>query len=247
MSLEGKVALITGASRGLGQAIMMRLAQEGAVVIGTSTSQKGADLITERLAQHHYKGRAFVVDVTDRATVEAMLVDLQLDVGSPAILVNNAGITRDNLLLRMNDDEWSQVIETNLNAIFRITKACLKGMLKARWGRIISISSVVATAGGGGQTNYAAAKAAMIGFSKSLAQEIATRDITVNVVAPGFIATDMTNALTEEQRQAIIRNIPMGRPGQPEEVAAAVAFLASPEAGYITGATLPVNGGLYMA
>lgn len=247
MSLEGKVALITGASRGLGQAILLRLAKEGATVIGTATTQAGADSITEQLSEFNYKGRAFVVDVTDKASLEAMLVDLQLDNGPPTILVNNAGITRDDLLLRMKDEEWLQVIDTNLNSLFRVTKTCLKGMLKARWGRIINISSVAGTAGSLGQTNYAAAKAGIIGFSKSLAQEIASRNITVNVIAPGLIETDMTRALTEEQRHTILGKIPAGRLGKANEIAAAVAFLASEEAAYITGATLPVNGGLYMA
>lgn len=247
MSLAGKLALITGASRGLGEAILLRLAQEGATVVGTATTQAGADHIAAKLAEFNYKGRAFVVDVTDLATVETMLIDLQLDHGLPAILVNNAGITRDNLLLRMSDSEWTQVIDTNLNSIFRLTKACLKGMIKARWGRIINISSVVASSGAGGQVNYAAAKAGIIGFSKSLAQEIASRNITVNVITPGLIETDMTRALNEEQRAEILAKIPMNRMGQPADVAAAAAFLASENAAYITGATLPVNGGMYMA
>lgn len=247
MSLKGKVALVTGASRGLGQAILLRLAKEGAIVVGTATTQAGADVIREKLAEHHYQGRAFVADVTDKATIEEMLINLQLDLGAPTILVNNAGITRDDLLLRMREEEWMQVIDTNLNSIYRVTKACLKSMLKARWGRIINISSVAGTAGSLGQVNYAAAKAGIIGFSKSLAQEIASRNITVNVVAPGLIETDMIRALNEEQRQMLLAKVPAGRLGHPDEVGAAVAFLASEEAAYITGATLPVNGGLYMA
>lgn len=247
MSLAGKLALITGASRGIGLATLLRLAQEGATVVGTATTQTGADLITEKLAASNYKGRAFVVDVTDQATVETMLIDLQLDHGPPAILVNNAGITRDNLLLRMSDTEWQQVMDTNLTSVFRLTKACLKGMLKARWGRIINISSVVASSGAGGQVNYSAAKAGIIGFSKSLAQEIASRNITVNVITPGFVETDMTRSLSEEQRQEILKKVPIERMGRAEDIAAAVAFLASDDASYITGATLPVNGGLYMA
>lgn len=246
MSLEGKVALVTGASRGLGHAILLRLAKAGATVIGTSTSQTGADLITQTLKEHHYKGRGYVVDVTDQATIETMLVDLQLDCGSPTILVNNAGITCDDLLLRMSDNDWYQVIDTNLNSVFRLTKACLKGMLKARWGRIINISSVAGSAGSLGQVNYAAAKAGMMGFSKSLAQEIASRNITVNVVAPGLIDTDMVRSLTDEQRRTILDKVPLGRLGQAEDIAAAVGFLASDDASYITGTTLHVNGGMYM-
>ncbi|HVV68918.1 MAG TPA: 3-oxoacyl-ACP reductase FabG [Gammaproteobacteria bacterium] len=247
MPLTGKVALVTGASRGLGQAILLRLAKEGALAVGTATTEAGADAITAKLADEGYKGHGFVLDVTNQASMEAMLAEVQLAYGLPAILVNNAGVRQDNLLLRMSDDEWMQVIETNLNSIFRLSKACVKGMLKNRWGRIISISSIAGISGNPGQANYSAAKAGVIGFSKSLAQEIASRNITVNVVAPGFINTDMTRSLTEEQKKAILPKIPMGRVGEPEEIAAAVAFLASDEAAYITGVTLHVNGGMYMA
>ncbi len=247
MSFTGKVALVTGASRGLGQAILLRLAKEGAFVVGTSTSQAGADAITAKLAEEGYKGTGIVLDVSQRASIDAMLTEVQLAYGPPAILVNNAGIRQDNLLLRMSDDEWTEVIETNLNSIFRLSKACIKGMLKSRWGRIISISSIAGIAGNPGQANYSASKAGVIGFSKSVAQEIASRNITVNVIAPGFINTDMTQTLTDEQKQTILSKIPMARIGDPQDIAAAVAFLASDEAGYITGVTLHVNGGMYMA
>lgn len=247
MSLAGKVALITGASRGIGKAILQRLAQEGATVVGTATSLAGADAIRANLTEQGYVGYAFVVDVTDQSSIDAMLAELQATCGMPAILVNNAGITQDNLFLRMKDEEWMSVIETNLNSVFRVSKACVKGMLKTRWGRIVTISSVVGISGAAGQTNYAAAKAGIIGFSKSLAQEIASRNITVNVIAPGLIETDMTHVLPEEQKQAMLKQIPMGRAGQGQDIAAAVAFLCSDEASYITGVTLHVNGGLYMA
>lgn len=247
MSLSGKIALITGASRGLGQAIMLRLAREGAVVIGTATSQAGADLIGAKLAEHNYTGHAFVVDITQQDSIDAMMGELQLAYGPATILVNNAGITQDNILLRLTDQDWNQVIDTNLNSVFRMSKACLKGMVKARWGRIISVSSVAGVAGSIGQANYASAKAGIIGFSKSLAQEIASRNITVNVVAPGLIDTDMTRALTEEQRQFLLAKVPMGTMGKPEDIAAAIAFLCSAEASYITGNTLHINGGMYMA
>jgi 3-oxoacyl-[acyl-carrier protein] reductase len=249
MPLTGKIALVTGASRGLGEAILLRLAKEGVIVMGTSTTQAGADAITAKLVEQGYKGRGcgLTVDVANQASVETMLAEAQLAFGMPDILVNNAGIRNDNLLLRMSNEDWDQVIETNLNAIFRLTKACVKGMLKNRWGRIINISSVSGVSGNPGQANYSAAKAGVIGFSKSLAQEIASRNITVNVVAPGFINTDMTRSMTEEQKQAIFSKIPMGRMGDPEEIAGTVAFLASDEAAYITGVTLHVNGGMYMA
>jgi 3-oxoacyl-[acyl-carrier protein] reductase len=245
MSLSGKVALVTGASRGIGQAIALRLAKDGATVVGTATTQAGADSISAALSE--FGGAGFVLDVTTEGAVENLLGQVQETYGTPLILVNNAGITRDNLLLRMSDAEWQQVVETNLNSIFRVTKPCLKGMLKARWGRIISISSVVGVCGAGGQANYAAAKAGMIGFSKSLAQEVASRNITVNVIAPGFIETDMTGALTEDQRKAIFAQIPSGNIGKPEDIAGAAAFLASDDANYVTGVTLHVNGGMYMA
>jgi len=247
MSLAGKVALITGASRGIGKAILQRLAEEGATVVGTATSQAGVDAIRASLISDGFTGNAFVVDVTEQSSIDAMLAELQRTCGMPDILVNNAGITQDNLFLRMKDDEWMKVIDTNLNSIFRVSKACVKTMLKARWGRIVNISSVVGVAGAGGQANYAAAKAGIIGFSKSLAQEIASRNITVNVIAPGLIETDMTEVLPEAHKQAMLAQIPMGRAGQGRDIAAAVAFLCSEEASYITGVTLHVNGGLYMA
>lgn len=246
MFLSEKITLVTGASRGLGEAIAMRLAKEGAIVIGTATTQTGAEMITQCLRAQGYQGEGMVLDVTHQSSIDDLLSKIQSNYGVPAILVNNVGITKDNLLLRMHDDDWMQVIETNLNSIYRLTKACLKGMLKARWGRIVNISSVVGTAGSAGQANYAAAKAGMIGFSKSLAQEVASRHITVNNVAPGFIDTDMTRSLTEAQCAAILKQIPMGCVGKPEDIAGVVAFLVSPDATYITGATLHVNGGMYM-
>ncbi len=247
MSIAGKMALITGASRGIGQAILLRLAQEGVVVVGTATTPAGAEAITQRLQENNYSGLGFVLDVTNPSSIEALLTEIESAYGAPTILINNAGITRDTLLLRMNADDWATVIDTNLTAIYRLSKACLRGMMKAKWGRIVSISSVGGFAGSPGQVNYAAAKAGMIGFSKSLAQEIASRGITVNVVAPGLIETDMSGALSEVQRAQILTKIPLNRSGTPEEIAAAVAFLCSLDAGYITGATLHVNGGLYMA
>lgn len=247
MSFSGKIALVTGASRGLGQAILLRFAKAGAKVIGTSTTRAGVDLIQETLNAHDYKGKAFLLDVTDQRTIDAMFAELQLVSELPDILINNAGIRLDNLLLRMSADEWSQVIDTNLSAVYRLSKACLKGMLKTRWGRIITISSVAGVAGNPGQVNYAAAKAGVIGFSKSLAQEVASRNITVNVIAPGLIETDMTSSLTDEQQQQLLQRVPMGRMGKPEDVAAAAVFLASEDAAYITGETLQINGGLYMA
>jgi 3-oxoacyl-[acyl-carrier protein] reductase len=246
MSISGKIALVTGASRGIGKAIALDLAAKGAVVVGTATSQAGADGITAYLAEAGNMGRGFVLNVADSASIESFMSAITAEVGSPAILVNNAGITRDNLMLRMKDDEWDSVINTNLTAIYRMTKACLKAMTKARWGRIVNISSVVGSSGNPGQANYAAAKAGLEGFSRALAREIGSRNITVNSVAPGFIATDMTQALPEEQKDKLLASIPAGRLGQPEEIAAAVGFLASAEAGYITGVTLHVNGGMYM-
>ncbi len=246
MSISGKIALVTGASRGIGKAIALDLAAKGAVVVGTATSQAGADGITAYLAEAGNTGRGYVLNVADSASIESFMSAITAEVGSPAILVNNAGITRDNLMLRMKDDEWDSVINTNLTAIYRMTKACLKAMTKARWGRIVNISSVVGSSGNPGQANYAAAKAGLEGFSRALAREIGSRNITVNSVAPGFIATDMTQALPEEQKDKLLASIPAGRLGQPEEIAAAVGFLASAEAGYITGVTLHVNGGMYM-
>lgn len=247
MSMQGKVALITGATRGIGRAIALRLGKEGAVVIGTATSESGAAAITAALADAGITGRGLVLNVEQPEAIEAVLEQITSDFGVPQIIVNNAGITRDNLMLRMKEDEWQAVINTNLTAIFRVCKASLKGMTKARWGRIINISSVVGSMGNGGQANYAAAKAGLEGFGRSLATEIASRNITVNAVAPGFIDTDMTHALPEAQREKLLAAVPAGRLGQPEDIAAAVAFLASDEAAYITGATLHVNGGMYMA
>lgn len=246
MSIKGKVALITGASRGIGAAIALELGQAGATIIGTATSTSGADKISGMLAEHNLLGRGYVLDVTQPAAINDLLSTINADFDPVTILVNNAGITRDNLLLRMKDQEWDDIINTNLNSVYRVTKACLRGMLKLRWGRIITISSVVACTGNAGQANYAAAKAGIIGFSKSIAKEIASRNITVNVVAPGFISTDMTLGMTEEQNSALLSSIPMDRMGTPAEVASAVAFLASQKASYITGETLHVNGGMYM-
>lgn len=246
MSITGKIALVTGASRGIGKAIALELARRGAVVVGTATTEAGAEAITGYLKEAGNSGRGFALNVADPASIEACMAAVSADVGAPVILVNNAGITRDNLMLRMKDDEWDSVINTNLNAIYRMSKACLKAMTKERWGRIISISSVVGSSGNPGQANYAAAKAGLEGFSRALAREIGSRNITVNAVAPGFIATDMTHVLPEEQKEKLLASIPAGRLGQPEEIAAAVGFLASAEASYITGVTLHVNGGMYM-
>ena len=247
MSLENEIALVTGASRGIGQAIALKLGKDGATVIGTATSASGAENITKTLQDNGLKGMGVVMNVTDQSSVDAALETITDEFGAPTVLVNNAGITRDNLLMRMKDDEWNDIIETNLTSIFRLSKACLRAMTKARKGRIISISSVVGAAGNAGQTNYSAAKAGLLGFTKSLAREVGARGITVNAVAPGFIDTDMTKALPDAQREALQKEIPLNRLGQPEEIAAAVAFLASSEAGYITGETLHVNGGMYMA
>lgn len=246
MPNQQKIALVTGATRGIGKAIALTLAKQGAVVTGTATSESGADTIRTYLAEAGLTGSAIVLDVTNPDSVQHMLATMEQNSGSPEILVNNAGITRDNLLLRMKDDEWDQVIATNLSAVFRLTKACLRPMVKARWGRIISISSVVGVMGSPGQANYAAAKAGLIGFNRSLAQELASRGITANVVAPGYIATDMTDALTVSQKEGILSRIPLKTIGKPQDIANAVAFLASDEAGYITGETLHVNGGMYM-
>lgn len=246
MHLSEKIALVTGASRGLGEAIATRLAQDGATVIGTATTAEGAAKITERLKAQNHKGEGMVLNVADPASIEAFMTHVQTQYEAPAILINNAGITADNLLLRMKDEDWTSVIETNLNSVYYLSKAVLKGMLKARWGRIVNISSVVGVIGGAGQANYAAAKAGMIGFTKSLAQEIASRNITVNAIAPGFIDSDMTRALTDAQREAIFKLIPMGAIGKPEDIAGAVAFLCSADANYITGTTLNVNGGMCM-
>ncbi|XAG08855.1 3-oxoacyl-ACP reductase FabG [Vibrio metschnikovii] len=243
MSLEGKVALVTGASRGIGRSIAEVLVARGATVIGTATSDSGADAISTYLGE---KGKGFALSVTDPASIESVLKAINEQFGSIDILVNNAGITRDNLLMRMKDEEWMDILDTNLTSIFRLSKAVLRGMMKKRHGRIINVGSVVGTMGNAGQTNYAAAKAGVIGFTKSMAREVASRGVTVNTVAPGFIATDMTKALNDEQRAATLAQVPAGRLGEPHEIASAVAFLASNEAAYITGETLHVNGGMYM-
>ncbi len=244
--LAGQRALVTGATRGIGKAIALALANEGATVIGTSTSDEGAATITSYLNDCGNAGEGVRLDVTDTAATDETLAAIEAKHGAITILVNNAGITRDNLLLRMKDDEWDAVMATNLKPAFRLAKAVLRGMIKARYGRIVQIGSVVGTAGNPGQANYAAAKAALVGFTKSLAQEVASRNITVNCVAPGFIDTDMTRALSDAQRQALLSRIPVGRLGTADEIAYAVTFLASPRAGYITGATLHVNGGMLM-
>ena len=247
MSLEGKVALVTGASRGIGQAIAHALAAQGAIVVGTATSDQGAQAIADKLAEAGYKGTGMKLDVRDADSVAAVLSTITETYGAPAILVNNAGITADNLLMRMKENEWDDVLNTNLGSVYRLSKAVLRGMTKGRWGRIINISSVVGGMGNAGQSNYAAAKAGMEGFTRALAREVGSRAITVNAVAPGFIDTDMTRALNDTQRDVMLEQIPLGRLGQAEEIAAAVGFLASESAGYITGATLPVNGGMYMS
>lgn len=242
--LEGRVALVTGASRGIGAAIARGLSEAGATVIGTATSSSGAAAISEELGP---KGRGAVLDVASDDSVAALLADINSQEGAPTIVVNNAGITRDNLLLRMSPEEWNEVIGTNLSGVFRVSKASLRGMMKARHGRIINIASVIGLMGNAGQANYGAAKAGIIGFSKSLAREIGSRNITVNVVAPGFIDTDMTRVLSDEQRAGMLTQVPLGRLGESQDIAAAVVFLASDAAAYITGETLHVNGGMLMA
>jgi len=247
VSVEKRIALVTGASRGIGRAILHRLVRSGFEGVGTATTDDGAEHIRTGLAEAGLAGRAYTVHVDDTASVAEFLERLKSDDVTPLVLVNNAGITRDNLLLRMSDAEWNDVIDTNLSSLFRLCKPLLRGMTRARWGRIISVSSVVGRMGNPGQTNYAASKAAMEGFSRALAQEVGSRNVTVNVVAPGFIETDMTDALSEQQRAQLLARVPLGRLGSVDDVAALVAFLASDEAGYITGETLHVNGGLYMA
>lgn len=246
MSLQGKVALVTGATRGIGQAIALELGRQGAIVIGTATSPAGAERIADYLKEHGIQGAGLVLDVASDESVAHTFEHIQQHLGQPTILINNAGITRDNLMLRMKDSEWSEVINTNLTSIYRLSKALLKGMTKARWGRIINISSVVGSMGNAGQANYAAAKAGVEGFSRALAREVGSRNITVNAVAPGFIDTDMTRELPEAQREALLTQIPLGRLGQAEEIAHVVAFLAGEGGAYVTGATIPVNGGMYM-
>ena len=244
--LQGLIALVTGASRGLGRAIALELGAQGATVIGTATSDAGAAEIQKALDAAGTTGRGATVNVTEAAACEALIGEIEKKFGAVSILVNNAGITRDNLAMRMKDDEWDLVIETNLKAVFRLSKMVMRGMMKARFGRIINITSVVGEAGNPGQANYAAAKAGVAGMSRSLAQELGSRNITVNCIAPGFMDTDMTRALTDAQRDALLSRIPLGRLGQSDEIAATVAFLASKRAGYITGVTLNVNGGMYM-
>ena len=245
--MQGQVALVTGASRGIGAAIAQYLGKQGATIIGTATTQNGADQIGAALQQAGVKGAGMALDVNDATQVEAVLKQIAEQFGDISILVNNAGVTRDTLLMRMKEEDWDMVLSTNLKSVFRLSQAVLRPMMKARYGRIVNISSVVGHSGNAGQTNYAAAKAGMTGFTKSLAQEVGSRGITVNCVAPGFIDTDMTRELAEEQRNRLLQQIPLGRLGQAEDIAAAVAFLASPAAGYVSGETLHVNGGMYMA
>jgi len=244
--LTGKVAFVTGASRGIGKAIALDLAKNGAIVIGTATSDKGAELITAYLKEAGAVGAGKCLNVTDAEGIKNVLAEITAEFGVPTVLVNNAGITRDNLLMRMKDDEWDDIIQTNLSSVFRMSKACIRGMMKAKGGAIINIASVVGVMGNAGQTNYAAAKAGIIGFSKSLAREVGSKNVTVNTVAPGFINTDMTKALPEEQREKLTQQIPLKRLGKPEDIAKAVTFLASDGGAYITGQTLNVNGGMYM-
>lgn len=246
MSEAKRVALVTGASRGIGAAIATKLGADGYIVIGTATSESGAAAISERIQSAGHEGQGMVLNVADSESVNTVVAVIAKQYGPVTVLVNNAGITKDNLLMRMSDDEWFDVINTNLNSIFRLTKACLRGMLKARWGRVVSITSIVGCMGNAGQTNYAATKAGVAGFARSMAQEVGSRNITVNAVAPGFIDTDMTKALPEEQRTKLESTIALNRLGQPEEIASVVAFLCSDAAAYITGETIQVNGGMYM-
>ena len=247
MSEENKVALVTGASRGIGAAIADSLGGTGIVVVGTATSQAGADSISQRFAEQNINGRGMVLNVNDPTSIDSLLAAIADEFGAPTILVNNAGITKDNILMRMKEDEWLDVVDTNLTAVFRLAKACVRPMTKARWGRIINISSVVGSMGNGGQSNYSATKAGVEGFSRALAKELGSRSITVNAVAPGFIATDMTKDLPDANKEAMLSQIPLARLGQPDEIAAVVNFLISDAAGYITGETIHVNGGMYMA
>ena len=244
--LENEVVLVTGASRGIGRAIAMQMGQQGATVVGTATSESGANAISDAFKEAGFNGRGMVLNVTDAEQVSAVVKAIADEFGAVTVLVNNAGITRDNLMMRMKDEEWDDIVDTNLTSVFRVTKACLRGMLKNKGGRIINIASVVGATGNPGQANYAAAKAGIIGFGKSLAHELGSRNITVNTIAPGFIQSDMTDALPEEQKENLKKNIALGRLGQPEEIAQAAVFLASSNAAYITGHTLLVNGGMYM-
>ena len=246
MALTGEIALVTGATRGIGRALALALGREGAVVVGTATSENGAEIISNYMKENNINGQGLVLDVNDGQSVDRALSQVTQAHGAVSILVNNAGITRDNLLLRMKEEDWDAILDTDLKSVYRLSKACLRPMTKARKGRIISISSVVGVTGNAGQTNYAAAKAGIIGFTRALAREVAGRNITVNAIAPGFIDTDMTRALSEEQRRSIIAQVPLGRLGTPEDIADAVTFLASERASYITGVTLHVNGGMYM-
>ena len=246
MSGENKVALVTGASRGIGAAIADSLGGAGIVVVGTATSQAGADSISQRFAEQNIHGRGMVLNVNEPASIDGLLSTIADEFGAPTILVNNAGITKDNILMRMKEDEWLDVVDTNLTAVFRLAKACVRAMTKARWGRIINISSVVGSMGNGGQSNYSATKAGVEGFSRALAKELGSRSITVNAVAPGFIATDMTKDLPEANKDTMLSQIPLARLGRPDEIAAVVNFLISDAAGYITGETIHVNGGMYM-
>ncbi len=247
MSLDGKIALVTGASRGIGAAIADLLGSKGAIVIGTATSEAGAEKISARFGDKGIKGQGMVLNVTSDESVTGLLKTIGDNYGAPLILVNNAGITKDNLLMRMKDDEWYDIIDTNLNAVYRLCRHSVRGMTKAKWGRIINIGSVVGSMGNAGQSNYAATKAAVSGFARSLAKELGSRNITVNTVAPGFIETDMTGHLSDDLKTAMLGQIPLGRLGQPEEIAEIVAFLAGDCGGYITGETIHVNGGMYMA
>ncbi len=245
--MSSQITVVTGASRGIGRAIAMRLAKEGHFVIGTATTEVGAEAIGSALAEAGLKGVGRSLNVTEADAVDSFVKAATEEFGAPTILVNNAGITRDNLLMRMKDDDWDAIIQTNLTSVYRLSKAVMRGMTKARYGRIVNITSVVGATGNAGQSNYAAAKAGIIGFTKSLAKELGSRNITVNAVAPGFIDTDMTRSLPQEHKESLIGQIPLGRLGQPDEIAGAVAFLCSPDGSYITGETLHVNGGMYMA
>ena len=244
--LQDQIALITGTSRGIGKAIALKLGNDGATVVGTATTDEGAESITSYLNEAGIKGKGIVLNVNDTDQIKNLFTEIRKEFGEVTILVNNAGITRDDLLVRMKDEKWDEVIGTNLKAIFRLSREVLRAMMMARSGRIINISSIVGSTGNAGQSNYAAAKAGILGLSKSLAREVGSRNITVNCVAPGFVDTDMTRALSEKQQQDLLQYVPLKRLGKPEDIASAVAFLASPSAGYITGATLHVNGGMYM-